>query len=219
MTLTRDMDVEIPYRSARAWLSLVIGTVLVGIGLGFMIDAGFGVAPLDAFFTGISYRTGLSVGVILFLLSGLMVLLSWALGLKPAVGTLVTFVGIAILVDVTRLVGDAIGAPEWPIAVRVVWWVLGLVLFCSGVLGIFACDLGASPYDQLVRAISFRTGRSLGFARIVLDAITLLTAIVLGGSWGIGTVIILLVIPIALNRLLPLVKPHVHRDPAHDRRA
>lgn len=162
----------------------MIGTVLVGIGLGFMIDAGFGVAPLDAFFTGISYRTGLSVGVILFLLSGLMVLLSWALGLKPAVGTLITFVGIAILVDVTRLVGDAIGAPEWPIAVRVVWWMLGLVLFGSGVLGIFACDLGASPYDQLVRAISFRTGRSLGFARIVLDAITLLTAIVLGGSWA-----------------------------------
>lgn len=209
--------IDIPYRSPRAWASLLIGTLLVGVGLGFMIDAGYGVSPLDAFFTGVSLHSGWSVGVILFAFSALMVLLSWALGLTPTIGTLVTFVGIAILVDVTRLAGAAMGVPEWPASARVAWWILGLLLFCGGVLGVFSCDLGASPYDQLARAIAFRTGRSLGFGRIILDSISLLSAIVLGGSWGIGTVVILLVVPLVLNRVLPHVKPRIHRDPLHDR--
>ena len=206
----------IPYRSPRAWASLLLGTAFVGIGLGCMIDANFGVAPMDAFFTALSRSSGLSVGVILFCLSALMVIASWALGLRPAIGTLLSFVGIAVLVDATRAVGAVLGAPEWPLAARIAWWVLGLVLFCAGVIGLFSSDLGASPYDQLVRSIAYRTHRSLGFARIVLDAMALLAAIVLGGSWGIGTIVILIAVPFVLNRLLPLIKPRIHRDPAHD---
>ena len=39
-------------RSPRAWVSLVLGVVLVGAGLGLMIDADLGVSPADAFITG-----------------------------------------------------------------------------------------------------------------------------------------------------------------------
>lgn len=206
-----------PYRSPRAWAALIIGTAFVGIGLGCMIDADFGVAPMDALFTALSRTSGLTVGVILFSASILMVLMSWALGLRPAIGTLISFVGIALLVDLTRGLGAILAVPDWPLGARVAWWILGLLLFSAGVLGLFSSDLGASPYDQLVRSISYRTGRSLGVSRIIVDSMALLAAIVLGGSWGIGTVVILLAVPFVLNRLLPLVKPHVHRDPLHDR--
>lgn len=208
-----------PLRTPRAWAALLIGVVLVGIGLGMMIDADFGVAPADALFTALSRTSGLSVGTILVLASILMVLMSWALGLRPAIGTLISFVGIAVVVDLTRLLLAAVDAPDWVLGARIVLWIIGLVLFCAGVMGIFSSDLGASPYDQVVRSIAFRTGRSLGLARLAVDAIALLGAIVLGGSWGIGTVIILIVVPLALNRVLPHVKRHVHHDPAHDRTA
>lgn len=208
-----------PLRTPRAWAALLIGVVLVGVGLGMMIDADFGVAPADALFTALSRTSGLTVGTILVLASILMVLMSWALGLKPAIGTLISFVGIAVVVDLTRLLLAAVDAPDWALAARIVLWVFGLLFFCAGVMGIFSSDLGASPYDQVVRSIAFRTGRSLGFARLAVDAIALLGAIVLGGSWGIGTVIILVVVPVALNRVLPHVKRHVHHDPAHDRPA
>ena len=206
----------VPYRSPRAWAALLLGTAFVGIGLGCMIDADVGVAPLDALFTGLSRQSGLSVGVVLFCISVLMVLMSWALGLKPAIGTLVSFIGISIIVDLTRVFGDVIGVPDWPLGARIAWWILGLLLFCGGVIGLFSSDLGASPYDQLVRSVAYRTGRSLGFARLVIDAMGLVAAILLGGSWGFGTLVILIAVPIVLNRLLPLVKPHIHRDPAHD---
>ena len=213
---THDIVIAVPLRSPRAWASLLIGVAFVGIGLGLMIDADFGVAPADAFFTALSRTSGLSVGIVLFSLCILMVLMSWAMGLRPTIGTLISFIGIAILVDTTRAVGALIGAPEWPLGARIAWWIIGLLLFCFGVLGIFASDLGASPYDQVVRAIAYRTGRSLGLARFIVDVVFLLAAIVLGGSWGIGTITIVIVVPIVLNKALPLFKPHVHRDPLHD---
>ena len=216
---TADPLARSPLRTPRAWAALLIGVVLVGIGLGMMIDADFGVAPADALFTALSRTSGLSVGTILVLASILMVLMSWALGLKPAIGTLISFIGIAVVVDLTRLILAAVEAPDWALVARIVLWIVGLVFFCSGVMGIFSSDLGASPYDQVVRSIAFRTGRSLGFARLAVDAIALLGAIVLGGSWGIGTVIILAVVPLALNRVLPHVKRHVHHDLTHDRLA
>ena len=214
---TADPLTRSPLRTPRAWAALLIGVVLVGIGLGMMIDADFGVAPADALFTALSRTSGLTVGTILVLASILMVLMSWALGLKPAIGTLISFVGIAVVVDLTRALLAAVDAPDWALGARIALWIVGLLFFCAGVMGIFSSDLGASPYDQVVRSIAFRTGRSLGFARLAVDAIALLGAIVLGGSWGIGTVIILIVVPLALNRVLPHVKRHVHRDPAHDR--
>jgi uncharacterized membrane protein YczE len=217
MVTTADPLARSPLRTPRAWAALLIGVVLVGVGLGMMIDGGFGVAPPDALFTALSRVSGLTVGTILLLVSVLMVLMSWALGLRPAIGTLISFVGIAVVVDLTRMLLAVVDAPEWVVGWRIVLWIVGLLLFCSGILGIFSSDLGASPYDQVVRSISFRTGRSLGFARLTVDAIALLTAIILGGSWGIGTVIILIAIPIALNRVLPHIKRHVHHDPAHDR--
>ena len=214
---TADPLARSPLRTPRAWAALLIGVVLVGVGLGMMIDGGFGVAPPDALFTALSRTTGLTVGTTLVLASIVMVLISWALGLKPAIGTLISFFGIAVVVDVTRILLATVDAPEWAVGPRIALWIVGLLFFVAGILGIFSSDLGASPYDQVVRSIAFRTGRSLGFARLAVDAIALLSAIVLGGAWGIGTVIILIAVPLALNRVLPHLKRHVHHDPAHDR--
>ena len=203
-------------RTPRAWVALLAGVVAVGVGLGFMIDADFGVAPADALFTGLSRASGLTVGTVLVIASILMVLMSWALGLRPAIGTLISFLGIAVVVDLTRVVDAMIGIPDWSLAARIAIWILGLLLFCAGVVGIFSSDLGTSPYDQVVRSVAYRTGRSLGIARLAVDAMALLGAILLGGSWGVGTVVILITVPIALNYVLPRVKRHVHVDPLHD---
>jgi uncharacterized membrane protein YczE len=204
-------------RTPRAWIALLAGVVLVGVGLGFMIDGDFGVAPPDAMFTGLSRATGLTVGTVLVLASILMVILAWALGIRPAIGTLISFLGIAVVVDLTRLILAAADVADWGLAPHVALWLVGLVFFCAGIMGIFASDLGTSPYDQVVRAIALRTGRSLGFGRLTVDAVALLSAIVLGGSWGVGTVIILIAVPLGLNLVLPHIKRYVHGDPVDHR--
>ncbi len=198
-------------RGTIAWPTLLIAIVLVGVGLGMMIDANFGVAPVDAFFTAVSRSSGLSVGVVLAMLSVLMVLMAWALGARPALGTLVSFLGIGLFVDITRYASAGIGVPEWSLIALIAWWTMGLLIFCVGVAGIFSADRGVSPYDLVTRAVSERTGRSLGIARLIVDAIVLMGAIVLGGSWGAGTVVILVAVPVTLNVLLPRLRAHLLR--------
>jgi len=212
VVIPTDSVPQAPLRNRRAWAALLMGVLLVGVGLGMMIDGGFGVAPPDAMFTGLSRASGLTVGTILVLASILMVLLAWALGIKPAIGTLVSFLGIALVVDLTRLALAAADVANWGLPAHIVLWFFGLIFFCAGIMGIFAADLGTSPYDQVVRAIALRTGRSLGFGRLMVDAVALLSAIVLGGSWGLGTVIILVAVPLGLNLVLPHVKRHVHQQ-------
>ncbi len=198
-------------RAVVAWPTLLVGVLLVGIGLGMMIDADFGVAPADAFFTALSRTTGLSVGVVLALLSVLMVMMAWALGVRPALGTLVSFLGIAVFVDLTREVGSLLGVTEWSLAALIAWWIAGLVIFCAGVAGIFGAERGVSPYDLVTRAVALRTGRSLGMSRLIVDAVILIGAIALGGSWGVGTVVILLAVPATLNVVLPALTSRLHR--------
>lgn len=204
-------DVPPRLRPWIAWPTLIIGVLLIGIGLGLMIDADLGVAPGDAFFTAVSRTSGLSVGVVLAMLSVLMVLVAWALGIRPALGTLISFLGIAVIVDLTRRVDEILGVAAWPLGGRIAWWILGLTLFCTGVAALFSADRGVSPYDLLTRAVAARTGRSLGVARLIVDAIALVGAIALGGSWGLGTVVILIALPVTLNFALPALRARLHR--------
>lgn len=199
-----------PWRMWQAWLSLALGVIFVGVGIGMMVEAGWGVSPLDAFFSGAAKQSGLTMGVILATLSILMVLVAWVFGIRPAIGTLVSALGIGVFVDIARMAAQPLMDSQPGVAVLIALWLAGLAIFCAGVLALFASELGASPYDQLTRALSKVLHVSLGLARIILDGAALLLAFLLGGSWGIGTLLLLLVVPVVLNRALPFARKIVH---------
>lgn len=76
-------SVAIPWRSWKAWSSLLLGVALVGLGIGLMVEAGWGVSPLDAFFSGVSNQSDFSMGIVLAVFSVAMVLVAWLFGVKP----------------------------------------------------------------------------------------------------------------------------------------
>lgn len=182
-----------------------------------MLDAGFGVAPADVFFSGLAETTGLTVGTIVIASYLVMIAATWPVGVKPGIGTLFSVLLIGPAVDLTRLLNNHLSVDAWPLLGSIVWWLAGLIVFTTGVLGLFAANLGVSPYDQVTLAVSTLTKRTLGFARLLVDGTLLLIGALLGGSWGVGTVGLLLAVPFALNRLLPhartLVQRSTHRQP------
>lgn len=198
-----------PYRNVRAWVALLGGVVLVGVGVGMMLDGLLGVSPGDVFFSGMSAATGLTVGTMVVVSYFVMVAATYPFGVRPGVGTLACVLLIGPMVDAARWVDASLGVLGWSVPALAAWWVAGFVLFVFGVVGLFAADLGVSPYDQLTQAVAKVTRRSLGVARFVVDGSFLLVGAVLGGSWGVGTVLLLLLVPVALNRVLPRARRFV----------
>lgn len=199
-----------PWLMWQAWLSLAIGVSFVGVGIGMMVEAGWGVSPLDAFFSGAANQSGITMGIILVVLSIVMVLVAWVFGIKPAIGTLVSAFGIGLFVDLIRIALQPLMEAQPNVSVLILLWAAGLAIFCVGVLALFASELGASPYDQLTKAMSKVMKTTLGVSRIILDTTALLLAFILGGSWGIGTLLLLLVVPVVLNKALPYARSIVH---------
>jgi len=202
-------------RNPRSWLALVFGALALGSGLAWMLAAGWGVAPLDAFIAGSAEITGLTVGTLIIVISVLFLIGSWMLGSPPGWGTPVAFIGVGAVVDLWNLVVfDLVGwsPAEWSIALRIVLWIVGFALFAGGVVATLASDLGANPYDQIVRAVHERFGISLWLSRLLFDAVILAVAFALGGAWGAGTVALLVLMPVAMGSLTPLFRRWVHGE-------
>lgn len=205
-----EINARSPYLSWRAWTAMILGTILTGIGIGLMLIAGLGVSPLDAFFAGLAGKTGFTVGVVLMAISVVFVVIAWVLGAKSGIGTIVSFLGIGIFVDITMALFSGLHVSDWGLLFRSLWWLGGFGIFAVGVLGLFSSGLGASPYDQIVKAISVKFHISLGRSRLFFDAAAVIVALFLGGALGVGTVIMLLFIPLVLNKGVPIVHKVIH---------
>lgn len=202
-----------PHRNPRSWSALLLGAFSLGTGLAWMLAAGLGVAPLDAFIAGSAEITGLTVGTLIVVVSLVFLVGSWLLGSPPGLGTPIAFVGVGLVVDAWNLlVFDLIGwvPTDWTTALRIALWVAGFALFAGGVVATLASDLGANPYDQIVRAVHERFSISLWMSRLIFDAVIVVIAFALGGAWGAGTVAILILMPVAMGSLTPVLRRWVH---------
>lgn len=193
-------------RSPRSWAILILGVVCAGIAVALLLDSAFGVAPVDAVFAGISRQTGISVGTALIAACIALVIFAWLLGVKPGLGTVVSFFGIGLAVDATTWLLDVTG---WSVSdsawqVRLLVWLVAAPLLGFAAACMYSSGLGASPYDLFVQSLG-RFHLSIPVARVVIDAAMLLVAFLIGGAWGIGTVGLMLAIPLFLKIFLPLV--------------
>src|SRR5690349_11360984 len=74
------------------------------------------------------------------------------------------------------------------LAARVVLLVFGLFLFAAGIVALLESKLGLSPWDVLHQGIQHHSPLSFGEANIVVGAIVLAVAWLLGAQVGLGTV-------------------------------
>jgi uncharacterized membrane protein YczE len=204
-------------RIPRRLVQLFAGLLLYGVSLALVLRAGLGLAPWDVLHQGLAKRTGVSIGVVLIVVS-FVVLLAWIpLRQRPSFGTLANAVLVGVFVDLTlHVLGDAHG------------WALRIVLLVSGVLlnGLatalyIGASLGAGPRDGLMTGLVRRTGRSVRLVRTVLEVSVLALGFLLGGTVGVGTVLYALAIGPVAHALLPrlTVQPAPAPGPAVPPRA
>lgn len=168
----------------RRLVQLIVGLVAFGVGIGLMLQSGLGVPPWDVLHQGLAVRFGLSVGVWSVIVS-VIVLLGWIpLRERYGVGTLLNAVVIGLTIDLTAAIVPEAGH-------SVVAWIMlltGIVTIALATGMYIGANFGPGPRDGLMTGIAKR-GPSIRLTRAVIEISVLTIGWLLGGTFGVGTVV------------------------------
>lgn len=184
--------------SARRTILLLCGLALYGLSLTLLVRADLGLAPWDVFHQGVGEVTGLSLGTVIVATSFVVLTLWIPLRERPGLGTIAN----AILVGVGV---DAFSALLPEVDATVGRWLLlvsGVVLNGVATSLYIGAGMGAGPRDGLMTGIA-RRGHPIRLVRTTLELLVLVAGIVLGGSFGVGTIAYALAIGPLVHVMLP----------------
>lgn len=182
----------------RRIIQLLIGLILFGGGIALMLQSGLGLPPWDVLHQGLTEAFGLTVGIWSIVISFVVLLLWIPLRERYGIGTVFNAIVIGVVIDVgARLIPDP--SSLW----------LEILMLAGGILligvasGLYiGANLGPGPRDGLMTAIA-RRGPSIRLTRWGLEVSVLLTGILLGGTFGVGTIAFALLIGPIVQYFLP----------------
>ncbi len=170
---------------------LLGGSFLLGIGVGICNVAGWGMDPLSVFADGVARTASLSFSLSSYVIYILLTGAGWGLDRRQV--TLWSFVS-----PFATSLGIEAVMRLWPAmnlsALSLACYLAGITVMSLGIAFTIRADLGKSPYDAFIFALMPRVGKGYAVIRWGLDAVWLVAGALLGGVWGVGTVLALALI-------------------------
>lgn len=175
-------------------LALFAGLVSIALAIVLLLESRLGLPPWDVFHLGVAAHTPLTIGWVSIAVGLVVLLVAWAVGARPGFGTVANAIVIGLTIEIL-LAWDAVARlSEAQVTVRGGMLAAGVVLFGLGSAFYIGAGLGAGPRDSLMLALSVRTGRRIGLVRASMEVAVLFVGFLLGGTVGIGTVAVALLL-------------------------
>lgn len=188
------------YRS----VALMGALVTVSLGIALMVRAHLGVAPGDVLNTGGSERFGIGVGTMGWVNAGAMTVLAVALRRRPQLGTVLGAIAVGQFVNWYLQV---IPEPQ-SMALRIPMLVAGLAILYPAIAVGVASNLGTGPIELVMLGLHDK-GMGMQSARWLIEGLMLAAGILLGGDFGVITIVFVLVTGPVLARLIPPAARHM----------
>jgi uncharacterized membrane protein YczE len=171
------------------WLSLIVGLFLFAFAIVLILESKLGLSPWDVLNQGLAEHTPLSFGMANVAV-GLTVLgIAWSLGGTPGWGTVANAVLVGTFIQGLTAVDAINGLSDNGLGIRIPLLLAGIALIGPASAFYIGADLGAGPRDTLMLVGARRTGFRIGIVRAGLELTALVVGIVLGGTFGVGTVL------------------------------
>ncbi len=164
---------------------LIFGLTLFGLGEGLLIVSNSGASPWSVLAQGISLNTNLSIGLITFFISLLVLFLWIPLNQKPGIGTILNAIIIALMIDfcIKFVSTPSSNYNQLLLAVLAV-----LTVGLGGGIYLIA-NLGAGPRDGLMVGLQKKTNFPIAIVRAFIEISVVSIGWYLGGTVGIGTLL------------------------------
>ncbi|MDC0513444.1 YitT family protein [Pelagibacteraceae bacterium] len=164
---------------------LCLGLIFFGFGEGLLIVSGIGASPWNVLHQGIAFNLDLSIGTVAFFVSFLVLLFWRFLNLKIGLGTVLNFIIIAIMIDVTIYFLDQ---PN-EFFTQLFMVIIGVLLVGFGSSLYLIANLGAGPRDGLMTGLQKKTNAPIALVRFCIELFVVLCGWFLGGVFGVGTIV------------------------------
>ncbi|TML90627.1 MAG: hypothetical protein E6G08_02240 [Actinobacteria bacterium] len=154
-----------------------------------ILESKLGLSPWDVLNQGIAKHSPLSFGVANIAVGLTVLLLAWSLGGPPGWGTLANAVLVGATIQGLLSISAITDLADQPVGVRIALLVAGVALIGPASAFYIGADLGAGPRDTLMLVGARRTRKRVGLVRAALELCALAVGIVLGGTFGVGTIV------------------------------
>lgn len=168
---------------------LVLGLIIVGFASSLLVNSGLGSDPFNLLAQGVSIHTGLLVGTIANINQGvLLIVLLLTARQHIGIGTVLGVLLIGSTVNVCTL---AFG--QWlldsHLGIRIAAVIIGPCVIGFGLALVQLAHLGMAPNDNVPLAI-FEHQRRFQYrtVRVAYDATLFTIGVVMGGTFGFGTI-------------------------------
>lgn len=162
-------------------------------GITFIFKANVGVDPANVLIDGLFNTFGLSLGVWITALWLFFVITAFFLGLKPFVATVLDLLFFGAIVDflmVVNQVPSPAATGQFAPYLSGLYILVGMLILAFSVGIYINAQLGAGPTMLFTFAIAKKTKRSIGLVKTLIDLIMLLIGYLLGGTVGLGTIVL-----------------------------
>ncbi|HLI52301.1 MAG TPA: YitT family protein, partial [Thermomicrobiaceae bacterium] len=175
------------------FVELLIGLTLFAIGVVLSLQCNLGANSWTVFQDGISRRTPITIGQASQIVGIVMIGVSWLVsGIRPGLGTIINMYLIGAEMDLILEHNWIPLAGAYPIRIAMMFGSLAVLGLATGLY--IRAGFGAGPRDSFNIAVTQRTGLPISLTRWGIETTVVIIGILLGGDFGIGTIIAALLI-------------------------
>ncbi|HOC08549.1 MAG TPA: hypothetical protein PLE53_00305 [Bacillota bacterium] len=168
------------------------------------INANIGLAPWDVFHQGLSKTFGITIGQASIGIGIIIIIINSLFKEKVGWGSLSNMLFIGVFVDILML-NHII--PEFEnLVLRALMMFSGMFVIGVATYLYISVGLGAGPRDGLMVALTKRTGKSVRLVRNTIETVVVIIGYFLGGTVGVGTLVIALTIGVFVQLAFQLFK-------------
>jgi uncharacterized membrane protein YczE len=190
-------------------IRLVFGLFLYSLGIVLTISGNIGLMTWDVFHSGLSMHAGITMGQASIIVGVVLVACAFFVGEKIGVGTVLNMLLIGIFLDLL------LDSGLFPLMNT---QILGYVMLAAGLIVIafasyfyIGAGFGAGPRDSMMVLLVRKLNCRVGVARALVEGAAVILGWLLGGLVGIGTLISVFGVSIAVQCVFRLLRFDVEK--------
>lgn len=186
------------------YVQYVGGILILTLGVALSSNAGLGTGSLDSINFALASRTQLNLSIVIVLMAFVAIFISAVIRRgKLSFKTLMTAIFMGVFTESWVKIIDVINVDT--IAQQIIVFALAIFCVSLGIAIYLRPKFPANPNDDIIVALNEVLGLKMGTAKLFIDIIAIVIALLLKGPVGIGTVLMTVLIGPIVNLINSII--------------